>query len=66
MISKAVARNFKRRKTSLDMTWVENVRVLEEGINIPNTPGRAHLKKEIKPIFNSKPENNRLNFVKYT
>ena len=27
---------------------------LEEDINITNTPGKAHLKKGIKPIFNSK------------
>ena len=28
--------------------------LLGEGINIPNSPGRAHLKKGIKPNFNSK------------
>ena len=45
--------------------YIYIIAIKMKGIIIPNSSSRAHLKKGIKPIFNSKRLNSRPNFVKY-
>ena len=45
--------------------YIHVIAIKMKVIIIPNSSSRAHLKKGLKPIFNSKRLNSRPDFVKY-